>query len=202
MSGCKTGLPGGTTGNKNNPSNKKMLEALITSKTRIKLMLKFFLNINSTGYLRGLEPEFNESTNAIRMELNRFEAAGLLKTVLNGNKKIYRANTKHPLFKDINSLVRKYIGIDELVDNVIQNLGELQSIYLIGDLAAGIDSKDIGILVIGDAVDLDYLGTLCGKAQKLISRTIRYAVFTMEEFKQQLPVLNKAQLLLVWQNIS
>jgi hypothetical protein len=177
-----------------------MLEALITSKTRIKLMLKFFLNSGSTGYLRGLEPEFGESTNAIRQELNRFEAAGLLKTVSEGNKKVYRANTKHPLFKDINSLVRKYIGIDELVDNVIQNLGELQSIYLIGDLAAGIDSKDIGILVIGDAVDLDYLGTLCQKAQELISRKIRYAVFTVEEFKQQLPVLNKAQLLLVWKN--
>jgi len=31
-----------------------MLQALITSKTRIKLMLKFFLNTSSTGYLRGL----------------------------------------------------------------------------------------------------------------------------------------------------
>ena len=177
-----------------------MLEALITSKTRIKLMLKFFLNINSTGYLRGLEPEFNESTNAIRMELNRFEAAGLLKTVLNGNKKIYRANKTHPLFKDINSLVRKYIGIDELVESVIDHLGEPQQVYLIGDLAAGIDSKDISMLVVGEDIDLDYLGQLCQKTQKLISRNIRYAVFTVEEFNLQLPVLDKARLLLVWEN--
>jgi hypothetical protein len=179
-----------------------MLEALITSKTRIKLMLKFFLNSGSTGYLRGLEPEFNESTNAIRVELNRFEAAGLLKTVLEGNKKIYRANTRHPLFHDINSIILKYIGVDEIIDQVINHLGEPKEVYLIGDLAAGIDSKDMSILVVGDAIDLDYLGQLCSKAQKLISRTIRYAVFTEEEFNQQLPVLNKAQLLLVWKNMS
>jgi len=67
-----------------------MLEALITSKTRIKLLLKFFLNSSNTGYLRGLEPEFGESTNAIRQELNRFEAADLLLTSVEGNKNYTR----------------------------------------------------------------------------------------------------------------
>ncbi|NOU48444.1 MAG: ArsR family transcriptional regulator [Bacteroidales bacterium] len=177
-----------------------MLEALITSKTRIKLMLKFFLNINSTGYLRGLEPEFNESTNAIRQELNRFESAGLLQTVSEGNKKIYRANTGHPLFGDINSLIRKYVGLDDIIEQVVSHLGEPREVYLVGDLAAGIDSKDISILVVGEAIDHDYLGLLCEKAQRFISRTIRYAVFTVEEFNQQRPVLNKAKLLLVWKN--
>ena len=50
-----------------------MIEVLISSKTRIKLLLKFFLNSNSKAYLRGLEQEFAESTNAIRVELNKFE---------------------------------------------------------------------------------------------------------------------------------
>ena len=53
-----------------------MIETLISSKTRIKLLLKFFLNSNTTAYLRGLEEEFGESTNSIRLELNRFEKAG------------------------------------------------------------------------------------------------------------------------------
>jgi len=75
-----------------------MLEALITSKTRLKLLLKFFLNSDTTGYLRSLEPEFGESTNAIRQELNRFEQAGLLAADKKGNKKVYHANTRHPLF--------------------------------------------------------------------------------------------------------
>ena len=78
-----------------------MLDALITSKTRIKLMLKFFLNTGATGYLRGLETEFGDSTNAIRLELNRFEEAGLLEAHTESNRKVFQANKKHPLFPDI-----------------------------------------------------------------------------------------------------
>ena len=57
-----------------------MLDSIITSKTRIKLLLKFFLNSETKSYLRNLEQEFGESTNGIRVELNRLEGAGLLKT--------------------------------------------------------------------------------------------------------------------------
>ena len=69
-----------------------MIEALISSKTRIKLLLKFFLNSSNKSYLRGLETEFGDSTNGIRLELNKLEEAGLLKTRIKGNKKIFQPN--------------------------------------------------------------------------------------------------------------
>jgi predicted transcriptional regulator len=75
-----------------------MLENLITSKTRVKLLLKFFLNSTTQAHLRGLESEFGESTNAIRLELNRFEQAGMLTSHLSGNKKVFSANPSYPLF--------------------------------------------------------------------------------------------------------
>jgi hypothetical protein len=75
-----------------------MIETLISSKMRIKLLLKFFLNSRSRSYLRGLETEFGDSTNAIRLELNRFEKAGMLKSYTEGNKKFFQANTDHPLY--------------------------------------------------------------------------------------------------------
>ncbi|MCK9327448.1 MAG: ArsR family transcriptional regulator, partial [Bacteroidales bacterium] len=78
-----------------------MLDTLITSKTRIKLILRFFLNPKSTAYLRGLAEEFGESSNAIRLELNRFEEAGLLQSETQGNKKLFKANIAHPLYGDI-----------------------------------------------------------------------------------------------------
>ncbi len=138
------------TRNKKPETRNPMLSALITSKTRIKLMLKFFLNSSSTGYLRGLAAEFGESTNAIRLELNRFEQAGLLSASSEGNRKVFRANTKHPLFDDIKSIVRKYVGMDEIIDQVINHLGEPEAVYLIGDLALGIESKQINIIIVGE----------------------------------------------------
>ncbi len=81
-----------------------LLQTLITSKTRLRLLLKFFLNSNNISWLRDLESEFGESTNAIRVELNSLEKAGMLKSRMVGNKRIYRANSAHPLFDDIHNL--------------------------------------------------------------------------------------------------
>lgn len=64
-----------------------MLDALITSKTRKKLLLKFFLNSSSYAYLRNLEQELNESPNALRIELGKFEKANMLISTMDGNKK-------------------------------------------------------------------------------------------------------------------
>ena len=87
-----------------------MLDTLITSKTRIKLLLKFFLNPGTKSYLRGLATEFGESTNAIRVELNRLTEAKLLKSVNSGRTVEYRANKQHSLFKDLQSVVKKFVG--------------------------------------------------------------------------------------------
>ena len=95
-----------------------MIETLISSKTRIKLLLKFFLNSKTTAYLRSLEGEFGESTNAIRVELNKLENAGMLSSSLKGNKKIFQANTKHPLFGEIHNILLKHIGLDQIIENV------------------------------------------------------------------------------------
>ena len=154
-----------------------MLESLITSKTRIKLLLKFFLNINNQGYLRSLEHEFNESTNGIRQELNRFEHAGLLLAESEGNKKLYRANTGHPLFKDLNSIILKFVGVEELIERVIDRLGNVQQVYLEGRIAQGLESDIIDLLIVGDDIDRNYLSSLIEKSEHLLNRKIRFLVF-------------------------
>ena len=103
-----------------------MLNSLITSETRIKLLLRFFLNPNARGYLRQLSKDFNESTNGIRIELNKLVEADILESEIDGRNKIYRANLKHPLFEDIRNIVMKSMGIDKVVSNILQNLGDVQ----------------------------------------------------------------------------
>ncbi len=175
-----------------------MLEALITSKTRIKLLLKFFLNSSSTGYLRSLEPEFGESTNAIRQELNRFEKAGLLIAKTDGNKKIYHANVKHPLFPEINSLLMKYVGLDTIIDKVVNKIGKLQSVYLVGALAKGNDSKIIDLWFVGDDIDKNYLLELVEKVEGLLERKIRYLIISLKELDEFLKSKSKNEMLLLW----
>jgi hypothetical protein len=158
-----------------------MLDTLVTSKTRLKLILKFFLNPQSVAYLRGLAEEFGESSNAVRLELNRFESAGLLKSESIGNKKVFRANRQHPLYCDIHSIIRKTIGIDQIVDEVIEKLGAVEHAYITGDFAIGKDGKTIDILLIGSDMNKDFLHKLIDKTEKLISRKIRYLILSAAE---------------------
>ncbi len=173
-----------------------MLGSLVRSKTRIKILIKFFLNSKTKGYLRSLEKDFGESTNAIRIELNRFIKAGLLKSEFEGNKRIYQANTSHPLYKDINSIVRKTVGIDKIIDRVTSHIGDLEKAYLTGKFASGIDSDTIELVLVGKDLDSTYIDTLTCKAEKLINRKIIYLVLTEEKmsfFYKDQPVL------LIWQ---
>lgn len=158
-----------------------MIETLISSKTRIKLLLKFFLNSNTTAYLRGLEEEFGESTNSIRIELNRFEKAGFLASHSQANKKVFKVNTRHPLFKDINSIVLKLVGLDHVIDYVLQRVGNLEKVYLIGSLSQGKDSEVIDLVLVGDINEV-FLKDLIAKAEKKIHKTIHYIHYKEVDF--------------------
>jgi hypothetical protein len=150
-----------------------MLDALITSKTRIKLLLKFFLNPENAAHLRGLETEFGESTNGIRLELNRLEQANMILATMNGNKKLFQVNQQHPLYDEIHSIVRKFMGLDVIVDHIAKKLGNLQAVYLSGDLVNGKDSAVIDLVLIGE-IDESYLVQMVRKAEEVIKRRICY----------------------------
>ena len=166
-----------------------MIEALISSKTRIKILLKFFLNSRNTSYLRGLEQEFGESTNSIRLELNRFEDAGLLTSYAEGNKKFFRANLQHPLYSEIHSIVRKYIGLDRIVESVVERLGDVRYVYLTGDFAKGVNCDIIDLVFVGN-IDKAYLMQLIEKAESIVKRRVRYMIYSdnatfLESWKAQ-----------------
>jgi DNA-binding transcriptional ArsR family regulator len=159
-----------------------MIEILISSKTRIKLLMKFFLNSDATAYLRSLESEFGESSNAIRVELNRFEEAGMLVSRLDGNKKIFQANTDHPLFREVHNILLKQIGLDQVIENVIERLGEVNKVFVIGEFSKGLDSQVIDLVFIGN-IEINYLVHLIEKVEALIRRKIRYLIYSEQEFE-------------------
>lgn len=177
-----------------------MLDTLITSKTRVKLLLKFFLNSNSSSYLRALEDEFNESSNAIRIELNRFEEAGLLTSIVQSNKKIFTANKKHPLFKDIHNILLKYVGIDHIIENIINKIGDIRQVYLVGSFAKGRDGDKIDLIIVTLGLDTLYLSKLVAKAEKLIKRKISFNILGNIEAEVYFSKLNPSEYLLLWQN--
>jgi hypothetical protein len=153
-----------------------MLESLITSKTRIRLLIKFFINIANYGYLNGLANEFGESTNSVRKELNNLSSAGYLKKKKINNKVIYAANASHPMFKIIQKIVHKHLGIEEIIQTIYNKIGDVKKIMILGEYAKGNDSGLIEILIVGNNINKEYLDELTPKIQKKIKRKVNFFV--------------------------
>ena len=153
-----------------------MLESLITSKTRLRLLIKFFLNIANKGYLNSLANEFGESTNSVRKELNNLSSAGYLVKHSENNKVIYKANASHPLFKIIQKIVHKHLGIEDILETVYNRIGDVKKIMLLGDYAKGIDSGTVEILIVGDNINKKYLDEISPKIELKIKRKVSFFV--------------------------
>ena len=153
-----------------------MLETLITSKTRLRILVKFFMNVANNGYLRGLAEELNESTNSIRKELNNLEEAGYLEKESIQNRIIYKANTKHPLFTILQKIVRQHIGLDALVEMILQRMGNVEKVVLIGDYAQGKDSGIIEVILVGNNLNSEYIEQLGVKVEKEIKRKVIFSI--------------------------
>ena len=175
-----------------------LFAGLISSKTRIKLLVRFFFNPQTQSYLRELAKELNVSTNSVREELNQLTKTKLLKSQKSGRQVFYTANTKHPLFSDLKSMVAKVMGIDQVIDGIVHRLGDLEKAYLIDDYAEGKDSGIIDLVLVGN-IDEYHLNDLSRKTERYIKRKIRPLVVSRSEYNTLLPKLKDRPRLLIWE---
>jgi hypothetical protein len=178
-----------------------LFSGIISSKTKIKLLVRLFMNPGTQSYLRQLAGEFGLSTNAVREELNQLSATQLIESDKQGKRVLYRANESHPLFPELKSMVAKVLGVDQVIDGIIKRLGDLQEAYLIDDYAEGKDTGIIDLLLVGD-IDDYHLNDLRRKTELYIKRKIRTIVFNPEEYNLFADKLKGKPHLLIWSNLD
>ena len=174
-----------------------LFTGLISSKTRIKLLTRFFFNPSTRSYLRELAKEFNVSTNSVREELNQLTKTKLLTSKKSGRQVFYKANQEHPLFPDLKSMVGKVMGIDQVIDGIVTRLGDLERAFLLDDYAEGKDTGIIDLLLVGN-IDQYHLNDLSRKTERYINRKIRSLVLSRDEFKEFEPKLKACPHILIW----
>ena len=174
-----------------------IFSGLITSKTRIKILMRLFLNPKQNAYLRELADEFKASPSQVREELRQLNDAGFLESHKNGRQIQYQANRKHPLFHELQSMVQKALGMDRILDSILDRLGNLEEAYLIDDYAEGKDTGIIDLVLIGD-IDQNNLNDLVLKTERYIERKIRTLVLAADEWKKLQPAIKTKPMLLLW----
>ena len=176
-----------------------MLDIFITSKIRFKLLIKFFICDGVKSYLRKMEKEFNESSNAIRIELNRLLKAGLLVSEYEGKKRYYMANVQHPLYDSLKSVVRQSLGIDQIVAQITTQVRNIEAAYITDNITGKTNSDIIELLLVGQKLNESTINPKVKKTEKIIDRKIKYACFTPEQMQF---IFKKEPDLLIWEKNS
>ena len=175
-----------------------MLSNLITSKIKVQIVMRLFLNPERHVYLRELADEFNASPSHIKTELDQLKNADLLNSEKKGRQIFFSANTSHSIFPELHSMVKKSLGMDRIMESILIRLGNLKKAYLIDDYAKGKDTGIIDIVLVGD-IDQYHLNDLTRKTERYIKRKIRTLVLDEKEFNALESSLKKRGMMLLWE---
>lgn len=111
---------------------------------------------------------------------------------------MYQASTKQPLSHDLNSIIRKFVGINRIIEKITLQLGDLNAVYLTGNIAKEIDSNIINLILTVNKLDETYIIELIRKAKKLIDRKISFNTISDDK---DIAVPKNEESLLIWKNI-
>lgn len=176
-----------------------LLSGLITSKILIKILMRLFLNPDEEAYLRELTDDFQAAPIQVKDELDQLRNAKLLVSNKEGRQVLFSANREHPLFNEPHSMVRKALGMDQILELIAKRLGNLQQALLIDDSAEGKDTGIIDLVLIGD-IDTGTIADLTRKTERYIDRKIRTLVLTMEEYPRLAHNLLQRPSFTLWEN--
>lgn len=166
---------------------------------RVRILMRLFQNPGQQAYLRELADDFGASPSQVRDELHRLHDAGLLCQRKEGRQIFYSANTGHALFPELQSIVRKALGMDRILDSIVERLGNLERAVLLDDYAQGKDTGIIDLVLVGE-VNRANLDDIVAKTERYIGRKIRTLVLDGAEYARLRETLEQRPHLLLWRS--
>lgn len=174
-----------------------IFDGLITSKMRVRILMRLFLNPDQKSYVRELVEEMDVSASQVSEELKNLSTTGLLITEKSGRQINYSANRDHPLYPELHSMVKKALGMDRILESILERLGNVERVLLLDDYAQGKDTGIIDLALVGD-INEDNLQDIVRKTEKYIDRKIRTLVLTSSEYKRLDSVIGKKPRMVLW----
>ena len=163
-----------------------MLESLYIAKSKIRqnLLALFFTNPSRKYYLRELQRMLGYSAGSIRRELLKFQKDDLFNIQRAGNLLYYSLNTKHPLYKELKSIVSKTVGVEGTLKKMLQPIDKIKIAFIYGSFAMKKEgtASDIDLMIIGNP-DTSYLNEKIAIAERILKREINPTIYSLKEYK-------------------
>jgi predicted nucleotidyltransferase len=161
--------------------------SILFGKTRRAVLSLLFEQPERRFFLRELSRLTGISPGALQHELGRLGRAEIIERAKDGNRVTYRANTSHPVFSELQSIVHKTCGIPGLIKEALAPFEKkiaFAAIY--GSMAKGTNHarSDVDLLIVG-SLGLDQATQALAPVEKRIDREIGLRLFSREEFRRR-----------------
>lgn len=158
-----------------------MLEQLLGSRTRTKLLRLLLTNPGKAYFVREMSRKLKEHVNSVRRELQFLVSVDILTASGEGQKRYYQSNLEYPLYPELKALIFKAQVMEERrLLGAIQGSGKIHLLVLTG-FFVGRDDVPTDILIVG-SVNRGRLKSLIRTFHHHFDRDIRYTVMSRSEF--------------------
>jgi len=145
------------------------------------------LQSNRWWYMSDLASQLNRTVSSLQRELTALTEAGILEKKRDGNRVYYRADTRCPIFLELESILKKTSGLCDQIKDALRSFGDKIRIAVVfGSLARSEEhsGSDIDLLVVGD-LGLGDLVPALQKTEMKLGREINPVVYTEDEYKSK-----------------
>ncbi len=162
-------------------------ELLFPNQYRRKVLALLLMQPAQKIHLRELARQTQAAPGTLKKELDALCHVGLLTSERVGNQVQFQANQGHPVFAELQALIRKTTGLADVLRQALQPLGEQVALaFVFGSMASGSAhaGSDVDLLVVGSASFAQVVeATHATQAQ--LGREINPKVMTADEWTRK-----------------
>lgn len=160
-----------------------MLEDLITSRVRIKILRLLLGETTQPLHVREIVRRVKEEINAVRRELAQMEKRGMVKKEQRGNRLYYFFKQTYSYYFDLLAIVNKSFGLGNAIIRNRGKLGKIKWAMLTGNFVRRKTpfSEEVDLLIVGET-NMPFLSSIVRDEETRIDREINYTAMSEEEF--------------------
>lgn len=165
-------------------TNSTVAELLFPNQYRRKVLALLLMQPDQKMHLRELARQTQAAPGTLKKELDALCHVGLLTSERVGNQVQFQANQGHPIFAELQALIRKTTGLADVLRQALQPLGDaVELAFVFGSMASGSAhaGSDVDLLVVGSASFAQVVEATYA-AQAPLGRDINPKVMTAAEW--------------------
>jgi len=157
------------------------------TKSRAELLRLFFTNPDQSFYMQEIGRILGKKPGVFQRTLNNMVWEGILTSEHRANARYFKSNKKYPLFRELQSIVFKTVGVEGSLREIIEGTKEVIFSFIYGSFVQKKQSttSDIDIFIVGTPNE-DKLMQKIDTLEKKLQREINYNIYPRQEFSQKL----------------